>query len=178
MDKRIVRTLENIREAFFQLAYEGGIDSISVKSLCERAEINKATFYAHYQGMYQLIEQMEDETIAEIVEINQLRQVSPGDVEGFMGNMLDSFLRYRKDKVFLHSPRRSKFIGKLYECIKADFSKSFPKIASHPDFETAFCFLYHGLIGMTLQYGEGNRQKMPPISSLSQSVTRLLSEYE
>lgn len=48
MDKRIVRTRLAVFNAVFDLATEKDLDKITVVELCERAGINKSTFYLHY----------------------------------------------------------------------------------------------------------------------------------
>jgi len=51
MDKRIVRTRLAVFNALFDLATEKEIDKITVVELCERAGINKSTFYLHYRSI-------------------------------------------------------------------------------------------------------------------------------
>ena len=60
MDLRIRRTLTNIRNAFLELVVEIGFDNLSVQALCERAVINRATFYRHYRDKYDLAERLLD----------------------------------------------------------------------------------------------------------------------
>lgn len=68
MDLRIERTKKNIKEAFLKLRAEKPLEKITVKELAELAYINKATFYSHYQDIYDLSEQLEDEVINSIIE--------------------------------------------------------------------------------------------------------------
>ena len=51
---------------------------IRVKELCDRACINKSTFYAHYQDIYALANAMEDEMVEVVVE--SLPQLTARDV--------------------------------------------------------------------------------------------------
>lgn len=61
---RVTRML--IREAFTSLLEQKPIESISIKELCERAGINRGTFYTHYADIYDLRAQMEAELRADI----------------------------------------------------------------------------------------------------------------
>lgn len=45
------------------LLKEKQIATITVKQICELADINRSTFYAHYADLYDLLEQVEDELI-------------------------------------------------------------------------------------------------------------------
>ena len=60
-DHRVRVTQRLIREAFTDLLKQKPIQSISIKELCERAGINRGTFYAHYRDIYDLREKIESE---------------------------------------------------------------------------------------------------------------------
>lgn len=58
-----VRSREKIRQAYVELIHEKGTVDITVKELVERADLNRSTFYAHYQDIYAVIEEIEDEIV-------------------------------------------------------------------------------------------------------------------
>ena len=60
---RVTRLL--IRRAFTELLRKKPIQDISVKELCERAGINRGTFYAHYTDIYALRDAIEEEMLCE-----------------------------------------------------------------------------------------------------------------
>ena len=68
MDKRIVKTRKAIRRALIELAEEKPIEKITVKELCDRAEISKPAFYSHYGNLYDVVEEIEDESISQMLE--------------------------------------------------------------------------------------------------------------
>lgn len=51
MDRRIKRTRTAIFNAVLELLVEKGTDKITVLELCKRADINKSTFYLHYNSI-------------------------------------------------------------------------------------------------------------------------------
>lgn len=51
MDKRIVKTRTAIFNAVFEISADKDLDKISVVELCEKAGINKSTFYLHYTSI-------------------------------------------------------------------------------------------------------------------------------
>ena len=63
MDLRVIKTKKNIRDAFMELRRECSLDEIKVNMLCEKAMINKTTFYNHYQDIYHLSEELETEIL-------------------------------------------------------------------------------------------------------------------
>lgn len=56
LDPRIKRTRNLILTAFESLIAEKGFDSISVQDVTNKAEINRATFYAHFSDKYALLD--------------------------------------------------------------------------------------------------------------------------
>ncbi|BAS27295.1 TetR/AcrR family transcriptional regulator [Limnochorda pilosa] len=56
VDRRKSRTRRLLRQALVELIDEEGLDRITVSSLCERADINRGTFYLHYRDIYDFIE--------------------------------------------------------------------------------------------------------------------------
>jgi AcrR family transcriptional regulator len=56
MDPRVKRTRALIQQAFLQLFGEKGFQSITVQDITQKAEINRATFYAHYPDKFALLE--------------------------------------------------------------------------------------------------------------------------
>jgi len=53
-----------IRESLMELMKAKSILSISVKDICDIADISRSTFYDHYKDQYDLLKQIEDETLA------------------------------------------------------------------------------------------------------------------
>jgi AcrR family transcriptional regulator len=71
IDRRVIRTKQAIQDALIDLVEENGFDSISIKDITERADINRGTFYLHYHDKYDLLDQTEEEIIKDIKEIIQ-----------------------------------------------------------------------------------------------------------
>lgn len=57
LDPRVKRTRNLIQQAFTELLAEKGFRDITVQDITERAEVNRATFYAHYPDKYALLEE-------------------------------------------------------------------------------------------------------------------------
>ncbi|MCX7755200.1 MAG: TetR/AcrR family transcriptional regulator [Anaerolineales bacterium] len=57
LDPRVKRTRALIQKAFGELLAEKGFRDITVQDITERAEVNRATFYAHYPDKYALLEE-------------------------------------------------------------------------------------------------------------------------
>lgn len=63
LDRRVKYTRNMLKNALVQLMKQQHISTISVKALCELADINRSTFYAHYNDQYDLLHQVEQEVM-------------------------------------------------------------------------------------------------------------------
>jgi AcrR family transcriptional regulator len=69
-DLRVRRTRKLLQQAFIELTVEKGFAALTVRDITERAMVNRSTFYRHYLGKYDLLEQYMND-IHELTE-NQL----------------------------------------------------------------------------------------------------------
>jgi AcrR family transcriptional regulator len=56
LDPRVKRTRGLILQAFGDLLAEKSFDTVSVQDVTDRAQINRATFYAHFEDKYKLLD--------------------------------------------------------------------------------------------------------------------------
>ncbi len=56
LDPRIRRTRRLLQQAFLELMQKKSFQSISVQEIAERATVNRATFYAHFEDKYDLLD--------------------------------------------------------------------------------------------------------------------------
>ena len=55
LDPRVIRTRQLLRDALVSLIAEKGFDAITVQDIADRATLNRATFYLHYQDKHDLL---------------------------------------------------------------------------------------------------------------------------
>jgi AcrR family transcriptional regulator len=60
-DRRVKYTKMVLRDSLMKLLAEKDISRITIKEICENADINRATFYAHYTDQYDLLDKIENE---------------------------------------------------------------------------------------------------------------------
>ena len=66
LDRRKKYTRMVLRKSLLQLLKQKSFSSITVKEICERADINRSTFYAHYSDQFELLETIEDEIVSDM----------------------------------------------------------------------------------------------------------------
>lgn len=81
------------------LEEKGGIEKISVRELCERAELNRSTFYAHYAEPREVLAEAEEDILNETA--GHIKQIG-AQKKGGGKEYVSSFLRYirENDRVF------------------------------------------------------------------------------
>ena len=65
-DRRVRYTRRVIQDSFVRLLSQKPIAKITVKEICEEADVNRSTFYAHYQDPYDLMLKIKQDVLMEI----------------------------------------------------------------------------------------------------------------
>ena len=92
-DLRVKKTKLLIRNAFISLAKEQSYQKISVKDLCDKAMINRNTFYLHYENKDDLVKELINETINKYKDsflplvANFFINIKLKDIDGFAANI-------------------------------------------------------------------------------------------
>ena len=83
-DRRITRSKRALRGALIALIEERGLDAITVNDLCERADLNRGTFYNHFHDKENLLTTLENEVLAEVALLQaRMQNVTLGDMLAF-----------------------------------------------------------------------------------------------
>lgn len=78
IDPRVVRTRKLLRDALDGLLKERSFDTIGIQDITDRATVNRATFYAHYQDKYALLDAIVRENFA--LRLSQGNPLALGDI--------------------------------------------------------------------------------------------------
>lgn len=68
-DARVVRTKKAIRLALMELIEEKGFEAITVKDIATKAEINRGTFYVHYEDKHDLMNECQTDIMQGMSDI-------------------------------------------------------------------------------------------------------------
>jgi AcrR family transcriptional regulator len=66
-DPRVLRSRQLIREAFRELLHSKGFDAVTVKDIAQKATINRATFYAHFEDKFALLDEITEQAFREMI---------------------------------------------------------------------------------------------------------------
>ena len=129
MDIRIQKTQTAIKNAFRELRAQKSVEKITVKELCQRAQINKSTFYAHYGDIYALSEAMQAETIAFVLgTVSHQRAYTALDPGAFTRAIFQAISAHRALIDSLVSPHERTRLGDALEAgIRQVVYQSYPE---------------------------------------------------
>ena len=104
-DRRTRYTKQVIKESLLELLRTTPIEQITVKALCEKAEINRATFYNHYETMTVLMEEIEYEIYKSFLDLLSSAIFD----ESFVTQLVTTILQYLKE----HPNTRGLFLSQV-----------------------------------------------------------------
>ena len=152
--KSAIRSRKLIRRAFVELVLEKGSEKITVKSIVERAEVSRGTFYAHYADIYEVIEEIENETMGQMVDlINEYKDIDiMSNPKPFLHKTAQFFERdiefYR---MLINTDRASTFIAKLKEVLikkMLDHKETIRSEQERAEFTLRVHFFVNGLVSL------------------------------
>lgn len=136
LDPRVRRTRNLILQAFSDLLAEKSFDSISVQDVTQRAEINRATFYAHFEDKYALLDYWVQQQFRHEIEARVLDacHYTPDNLRSLLITVCEFLTQVRSDCAQSQrqfEPLIEKQIkNQVYELLKVWLGKMNPPIAT------------------------------------------------
>lgn len=141
-DARVRYTRSVLQKHFLALLNKKPLNRITVKELCERSGVNRATFYKHYQDIYDLMLTLEEAVLEATRE--QLTTLPSSDPEECLAAMLE-YSRYQgKDWLALFSDHGDPALAeRMLRLCEDTVFPSFSECLSHlPEQERAMVRAY------------------------------------
>ncbi len=141
MDHRIEKTKRSIYNAFIEIRSKKPLEKVTVKALCDKAQINKSTFYVYYEDVYDLSDKLEREIVENIIYSID----SPEDIidnpEVFTRKL---YLAYSSQSALISTvfsgTRSERLPCKIEEALKEMIFSKHPELSDSP--ETAVLITY------------------------------------
>jgi len=157
MYKSAIRSKKKIQEAVIRLiANDKDFASISITDIAKEANINRGTFYNHYDNLNDVIEEMEDDLMEEMMatwEEGRKRD-----------NSIEYFLNATKEKLKEHEDTYRKLIkaipSHVFDNVRFRFlneveSKYHDCLYLDANTKITLCLISDGIVGLFLDYFEG-----------------------
>ncbi len=177
--KSAIRSRRLIRQAFVELLQEKPLEKITVTDIITRADINRGTFYAHYQDTRAVIEQIENEIIDKMVEfLGEFRY------KNFFENPLPLLLkisRYLEEdlefyRILINSNGAEQFLIKLKNIFvrHMEMDTNIPEqIKNSPAFRIRIHFFAGGLVNLYQVWFRGNLDVS--LNEISLEMSRMIA---
>lgn len=173
-DARVRYTKMIIEKNFLELLRKKPVSKITVTELCNAAQINRATFYKHYQDVPQLLEKIEENLFD---QIRTVFQIPPVRIEDYLRDMLAYTQRESEHFMVLGSDNGdpqllTKTFMICYESVFPILSKNLPGMEEN-ELTLLYHFLSHGSGGVLTGWIKGGMKESP--EKVAQMIMKLCS---
>lgn len=152
-----------LKQALLKLLKEKPVNKITVKEVCELAQLNRATFYAHYRDCFALLESIENELIDAFEQ--SLRYISSFDVTALIEAIYDMIDRNQEAcRALILGNTSSTVLKRMIALAKKDsiayWQKELP-MAGEAELEMMYIHLSNGLMHVVVEgYDRYNKEDM------------------
>ena len=177
MDRRVKYTKKIIKDTFLELLNEKDIKKITVSEICTKADINRATFYRYYLDVFDLLEQIEKDFVAELTAAYTPENDNEKTISHFSKAMLEVFLKNKElVKILFNTNNNIYFLNNILEVAythcKERWEKDLPDI-SEEEMEYATVFIFNGALGIINYWVQNDFDK--DIDEIAAMVEKLSS---
>lgn len=150
MDIRIEKTDRAIEKAFMELRARQPLEKIRIKDLCTLAKVNKSTFYAHYEDIYELSGRLENKLIHVILDCVPNVGLTAAHTEQLTRELFHAFVQNQEAVNILFSgARQGIFANCIEKGLRDRLAAKDPTFAADPDrgillSQEPFSFKIHG----------------------------------
>lgn len=160
MDLRIEKTEKAIKNAFIELRAKKPLEKVTVTELCRLACINKSTFYAHYEDVYDLSDALEEEMVQAILGGLSWEQEEQ-DLEVFIRELCMSFLSHISLMKILFSGKEQSRLGiRIEKDMKELLYQKYPGYRQDVKKSILFSYLIQGAYHAYLNNQEADVQTL------------------
>ena len=178
-DARVRYTQRVIKESFLRLLMKKPVNKITVKEVCESAEINRATFYKHYSDCFALLEAIEQELLDAFAQ--SLSLVDGFDVSALISAIYKMTEQHEEAcRVLIFEGASLSVLKQMIDLAKTSAIESWKKQlprASDTELEMLYIHLSNGLMHVVVDgYDKFSREDV--ISFVNRIVKNSLSQFQ
>lgn len=165
LDRRVRRTRRMLKDGLAQLLKEKQFSEITARNITDRMDLNRATFYLHYKSTYELLEDLEEDLLAEVqtmIDEEKKDDREPDSLAGLFEKMIDFVMENHGicETLFLNNTG-SDFTGKLRDFVYRNGEDFLSK--RHPEADPrivgyALSYMSLGLVGLMRHWLETGQE--------------------
>ena len=163
MDTRILNTKKKVTNTLFVLLKDHHLEDITVLELCEKADINRTTFYKYYKDVDDLVLKIENSLINDLKQY--IPEIKRNYLISFTGKILETIYSRKEtytrllgengDHTFLR-----RILKIVYKESIAEWQKLLKK-ASAEDLDKIYSFIVDGSVGIIRNWIKNNCKEDP-----------------
>lgn len=146
-DRRIRYTRYALQNALIVCMQQKPFNRITVREICETADINRSTFYMHYKDIYELLDEIEEQVYQEIDAIFSKESPSIHNME----QLLDYVQTHKTLLECLLQQGSGLAMSRFSTILHARYGKYLQRYAGNgfsEENEYLYEFLYTGILGV------------------------------
>lgn len=164
-DLRVIKTKAHLQEALLQLLKEKALDKITISELCKRANVNRGTFYLHYQDIPELFGEYFEELTADLRKAYYEPYVlTDNKIENLLPDMVRIFHHVEKYKDFYKVVFDRKtplmYYYQLFDTIRTYLNESI-SVDLGEDLDYMLSFQANAIIGFIIQWVQSDFDRTP-----------------
>ena len=175
MDLRVKKTKRAIRSAFYELIKEKPLEKITVTEIAARAEINKTTFYAHYETVYDLVDQLEQEAVSEVIGQLNTAQALLSAPRAFVKEMYTLLSKNQLCTQFFSAPAMAQFTAHLRNAILEKVKQDGIDSTQYENIGAVLVFIFNGIAGLQTAAPELAEAQLDTIAAFVEGGVRVLT---
>lgn len=175
MDLRIKKTKRAIRSAFYELIKEKPLEKITVREIAERAEINKTTFYAHYETVYDLVDQLEQEAVAEVISQLNTAQGLLSSPRAFVKEIYTLLSKNQLCTELFSAPAMAQFTAHLHNAILEKIKQDGIDSTQYENIGAVLVFIFNGIAGLQASAPELAEAQLDTIATFVEGGVKVLT---
>ncbi|WP_042148439.1 TetR-like C-terminal domain-containing protein [Paucisalibacillus sp. EB02] len=165
IDRRKKYTRMVLKDSLLKLLKEKPLSSITVKEICEIADVNRSTFYAHYTDQYALLTQIEDELIDDLKRyLSELNVQEEDEAIHMVERVLTYFAtKHEECQTLLNESGDSSFHRKVMDVAQGFIMKSWMEIYEFDKEKLAYIssFIVSGSVQVIKMWMENGMTQSP-----------------
>lgn len=173
-NQRVMLTKRLLKENFIELLKTQSIYKISVRDLCEKAGINRSTFYKYYGSQFDLLKEMEDDMLSLILEILSDQSKSQIEAIGSICEYLEKNIEL--GRLLINNNVDPEFPQKLFTLpmIRQKIAEVLGPPYSQEESEYVSCFLSYGAYNLLRMWI--NKDARQPSRELAKLINSLIGK--
>ena len=112
--RRVKMTKALLKTSLIELMKTKSIHTISIKEICSGADINRSTFYRHYNTQYELYDEIVNELLNDLITAFQTSRESGEDLQDAIAAVLDVAEKEREVCLVILSDKGNVTMGESF----------------------------------------------------------------